>query len=467
MVAAIRQWTATHEGAAADVDLALEAARNRRDRRARVSTGMAILARGTLLLSSLAYIPLTISYLGTEAWGVFVAMTSLNSILVFADLGLGNGLLNVVSDANGREDDLTAARAVSSALFMLIAVAALLLITGAIAVAFVPWDQILHVSNGDLGPDLAITAGVVVATFAVALPLGVVDRTRMAFQEGYINSVAAVFGTIAAFIFVWLGVQLRASLPVLILAIYAPPIAASVANGIRLFVRDRPWLRPQFRRADRAMAIRLARVGFLFFVLQVAVSVAYQSDILVAATVLGPDSATIYAVTLRVFMLVPSLVGLYLVTLWPAYTEALARGDIDWVRRTLRRSIVIAVSASSAASAILLLVNGFVLGLLTGGRVAPPTGLLIGVAIWAIVSTGFNAASILLNAASIVRFQVIVASIMAATSLLTSIVLARWVGVSGIIWGTLLAYLVCSALPIAVYLPRLMGQFALRAGRSD
>src|SRR5262249_55824468 len=113
-----------------------------------------------------------------------------------------------------------------------------------------------------------------------------------------------------------------------------------------------------------------------------------------------------------------------------------------------------------AASVVLFLFSDFVIGLLTGNRVTPPIGLVVGAAIWATVSAGFNAVSMLFNAASIVRFQVIVASIMAATSIIASIVLAKSIGVSGIIWGTLGAYMVCSALPIVWYTPRLMSRLA-------
>ena len=67
-------------------------------------------------------------YLGVEQYGIFVALTSLTAMLLFADLGLGNGLMNVISDALGRNDRSTAQRSVSSATFMLIGVAILLVV---------------------------------------------------------------------------------------------------------------------------------------------------------------------------------------------------------------------------------------------------------------------------------------------------------------------------------------------------
>ena len=326
LIGALRRWSGTEGSLQADADLALEAQRSIRNRRSAASAVMAIVARGALVVSSLVYIPLTVNYLGVERFGIFVALTSLTSMLVFADLGLGNGLLNVVSDAYGREDRDTATRAVASAFFMLVALAVIVGIALVVVLPLVNWDGVFRLSGADATPEVGATIGVVLATFLVALPLGVVERIRMAYQEGYINSIAGMTGTIGAFIALLLAIQLGANLPVMVMAISIPPVLSLAANGFRLLRKDRPWLRPRLEHVDMSVAIRLARIGFLFLVLQLAVAVAFQSDVLVAATILGPESATTYAVTLRVFTLVPSLIGLYLITLWPAYTEALARG---------------------------------------------------------------------------------------------------------------------------------------------
>jgi O-antigen/teichoic acid export membrane protein len=194
----------------------------------------------------------------------------------------------------------------------------------------------------------------------------------------------------------------------------------------------------------------------LFFVLQVAVAIAFQSDVLVAAAVIGPEAAATYAVTLRVFMFAPSLLGLFLLTLWPAYTEALARKDADWVKRTLRRSVVVAVGGALVASLALLVTGSPLIRFFTGGQVNPPVALMLGAAIWAVVNAAFNAVAMLMNAASIVLFQVVTAVVMALGSVVLSILFANWFGVSGIVWGTLVAYTVLAAIPVALYLPSVL-----------
>ncbi len=435
-------------------DLATQ--RQRREHRAVASATAAVGARGLALLASFVAVPLTIGYLGVDRYGIFVAVTSISTMLVFADLGLGNGLLNFVSAAHARGDRNAAVAAVSSAFAMLVLVALVIAVVFSVAYTQVDWASLIGVRSGSAAAEVGPSLLVVVLLFVLALPLGVIERVRMAFQEGFVNSaiagVAALAGLVALIIAIWL----RASLPVLILLVSAAPLIALAANGYVLFWRTRPWLRPRPRLVNASTAIALGRIGFLFLALQAAVVVAFQSDILVAATILGTEAAAVYAVTLKLFLVVPTLLSLYFAALWPAYTEAISRGDAAWVRKTLRRSVMLAgVASATAALALTLWGSGFIRWW-TDGAIEPPIALLIGAAVWAILSSVFNAISIVLNAASVILFQVVVAVAMAVASILLSITLAHVIGVAGIIWGTTIAYAIVSGVPILWYLPRFL-----------
>lgn len=62
-------------------------------------------------------VPLTLRYLGTERYGLWMTISSVIAVLGFSDLGLNNGLLNGISQANGTNDRELARRYVSSAFF--------------------------------------------------------------------------------------------------------------------------------------------------------------------------------------------------------------------------------------------------------------------------------------------------------------------------------------------------------------
>src|SRR5262245_43745518 len=75
-----------------------------RNRRAAVTGGTAVVARAVQVGTSLITIPLTVHYLGNERFGLWMAISSVLAMANFADFGIGNGVLNTVADAFGKND---------------------------------------------------------------------------------------------------------------------------------------------------------------------------------------------------------------------------------------------------------------------------------------------------------------------------------------------------------------------------
>src|SRR5207248_1138716 len=110
-------------------------------------------------------------------------------------------------------------------------------------------------------------------------------------------------------------------------------------NHLYVFHWRRPQLRPRWSHFSAGAARRLLGMGGLFLVLQISMAFAFTSDNLVAAQVLGPEAVTQYSVPYRLFGIFITMLMVILGPLWPAYGEAASRGDVDWVVRTLKRSL--------------------------------------------------------------------------------------------------------------------------------
>ena len=433
-----------------------------RYRRAALTAVTGGAARAVSLVTMFISIPLALGYLGAERYGVAVTITALTSMLVFADFGLGNGLMNLVANAAGRDDETRVRRSISSAFFMLCGIAAVLAVPLYLLYRWVPWAHFMNVTDASGRDGVAAAVGVYMVCVVVSLPLGIVQRVQLAYQQGFVNSAWNAVGSAVALIGLIVVIQLRGGLPWVVLMLLAAPIIANALNWVSLFVVRRRDLQPRWSSASRAEGGRLARIGFMFFILQLAVAIAYQADVVVATRVLGPTAATDYSVTLRLFLLVPTVVNLALLPLWPAYSESIARGDRAWVGRTLRTSVLLAASLSGLSSLILVVFGRSILKAWTGTDIGADLPLLVGMGVWAVLNNSFNAVAMLLNGASIMRFQVLTALSMTVVSLSASIVGANLFGVAGIIWGTVLAFVVCTALPTALYLPQVMRQLARR-----
>ena len=427
-----------------------------RYRRVAWTTLASVAARGVAVLTALVSVPLTLHYLGTERYGLWMTISSTVAMLGFADLGMGNGLLNAISEANGRDDREAAREYVSSAFFMLLAVSILLGIGFGLIYSWVPWQRVFNVSESLAVAEAAPAVLILVGCFLLNVPLGIVQRVQMGYQEGFVNSLWQGLGNLMGLGGVLTAIHFRAGLPWLVFAMAGAPMLASALNGLVLFGFRRPWLRPKWNNTTSHAARRILHLGMLFFVLQIAVTFAFASDNIVAAHVLGPEAVTQYSVPKRLFSIVPMILGMALGPLWPAYGESIARGDTAWVKTTLLRSLKIVLTLTSIPAIFLVAFGAKMVRLWVGPEITPSFLLLLGLGLWMLLHSAGSGVAMFLNGANVLWFQVVCASLMASGAFVAKIVLARHVGLPGIIWGTVLAYVVCTAVPLAIYVPRLL-----------
>ena len=436
-----------------------------RHRRVALTAAASALAKVMSVGTALISVPLTLHYLGVERFGMWMTVSSLIAMLAFADFGIANGVLSAVAGAHGRDDQPALQRIVSSGFFMLTGIAAALLALFAAVYAHVPWHAVFNVqgelARAEAGPALAVFA----VCFACAIPLGVVQRVQMGLQQGFTASLWQCMGSLCALVGVLLAIHLQGGLAWLVLALAGAPLLAALLNSVHFYFRRQPGLRPRLAFFAAVDAQRLARMGALFFVLQVTVAVAYTSDSLVIAQLSGAAAVAEYAVPEKMFGLITLVIAMVLAPLWPAYGEAIASGDHAWVRRTLRRSGLMAVGFAALAAVCLLLAGPLLLRLWVGDAVAASFMLMLALAIWKVVEAGGNAVAVYLNGAHVIGFQVVVAVAFAVGALALKFLLIPLYGVAGAVWATVVAYLVLVAVPYALFLPRLVASGTRSLGK--
>jgi O-antigen/teichoic acid export membrane protein len=178
----------------------------------------------------------------------------------------------------------------------------------------------------------------------------------------------------------------------------------------------------------------------------------YGSDNLIIAQFLGPEAVTQYAVPYQLFSLVFVISNMYIGPLWPAYAEALTRGDINWVKNTFSRSLKLIMLSTGIISIVFIIFGNQILYLWVGSAISPSFLLNLGLGIWMIVFSIGAAMSQLLNAANIFRFQIIFIFLTLIFSLLFKCILVNHLELAGIVWGAILAYIMFFIIPYRLYI---------------
>lgn len=434
-----------------------------RNRRAVLTGSVATVARVVQVGSSLITVPLTLKYLGKERFGLWMTISSVLAMAAFADFGIGNGVLNTVAKAFGKDDMEGIRKAVSSGFAILNMIAGLLLILFFTFYRLVNWGDFFRVASpqarSEAGPALAVFA----TCFALNISMDVVQRVQLGLQQGYRFGLWQLCGSVVGFIGVLAGIWLHVSLPILVVAIAGAPIFATILNAIHFFGFVRPDLRPTREFVASNVISQIARLGGLFFVLQVAVAISYSADNFIIARTLGAVNVPEYSIPQRMFALITMMSAMLVSPLWPAYSEAISRGHIAWVRHTLGRSLLIVLVLTSTASITLLLMAHRLIHWWVGSSIHPPILLLAGLAIWTVTACCGDALAMFLNGGELMQFQVVIATIFGMVCVITKVFFVRHLGIIGVPWATFISYSFLVAFPCAVYVPRFFRRLDYRA----
>lgn len=403
------------------------------------------------MLTTFVAMRLAFRALGNELFGVWATIVSFTATLSFADLGIGNGLLNLLAPRMRPEERPAARAAVSSAFWTLAALAVVLELAAFVAAPHAAASLFSDVHSAQV-PAALLAFGTI---FCVALPLGTAQRIYLAAQEAYAYSVWEAVGAAASLLFVVAAIATGGNLPALVAAAVSAPLATAIAGSVSLW-RRKPWLRPSLPLVSGDVVRKLMKMGFWFLALQAAAAIAFSTDAIVAARELGAGAVSSYAVVARLFSYLTMLVAVVLTPLWPAFGEAMARGDVDWIRAALRRSIGLALLITGAGSALLVAAARPFIRWWIGEPAVPPVALLTGLAALTVLTGVISCYATLLNGVNALAFQAICGGVMAAAALAAKIVFVRRWGVAGLPWGTLVAYAAVSAIPMHLYARRVL-----------
>jgi O-antigen/teichoic acid export membrane protein len=290
------------------------------------------------------------------------------------------------------------------------------------------------------------------------------NRVYAAYQEAFVSGLWAVAALVVGLVATLAAVQHRAPLPTLLVAVTVPPLLVTAVNCLVLFGWQRRQLRPSLRTFRKSTARELLSSGMLFLVLQLAFGVAYASDNVIAARVTTVEQVTLLAVVAKPFSLLATLLGFALTPLWPAYGEAVARGDHRWATRMFCRSLLGVAALATLGSALLVPLGPRLLAWWVGRAVDPTTGLLVSQAVWTICLAVGSTMGVFMNGINLLRPQMalaLVATVLAPAA--KTWMVGRW-GLVGIGWGNVLAWLVVST-PLALMLARHLRALGETSGR--
>jgi O-antigen/teichoic acid export membrane protein len=403
----------------------------RRDFRALMTAVAGISYRLVDASLKLMIIPLATRLLGVEKYGIWLTASSILSLLMVSDFGIGSGLINLVG-ASAAKGDIRSVRSYTATAYIAFAALALFLILGvgclSRAATLPHW-----VGIGSSSPlvsqsrNLFIVMGCLVAGSA---SLNVVSFFASALQEGYLAHGAQIAASLTALFCIF---HLHSSSMVnFALASSLPILCAYLVLSVYVYGFRHRALAPDFRNVNFAHFRVIWHDSSRLLVAQIADTViAFTSNVLVASQ-LGAAVVPEVSVSLQVMMIFNFVSCMFILPLWPAYVEAGVREDWAWIKAALWRGVIRSVGAVALGCLCYTLVYRVFIHTWSPMLPIPPLSFVLALDVWFLIYVWNKNSMVLLNALGFTSVRAWVAPMSAAVFIGTSVVLLPRMGIVAI-----------------------------------
>ena len=293
--------------------------------------------KGLSIAISLVVVPLTINYVNTSRYGIWLTLSSIIGWFVFFDIGLTQGLRNKFAEAKAKGNDILAQIYVSTTYALLGIIFFGVWIFFMAANFFLDWSRILNVS-GSMKAEVTLLAIIVFTYFCLNFVFSIITTVNIANQQPARSSLISLMGQLLSLAIVVILVKTtEGSLIKLALAFCLSPLLVLIAANVFLYNGEYKKYTPKFSRVDFSYSKSLFNLGLTFFIIQFANILQFQSANIIVAQYFGVSEVTSYNIVYKYFGVMIMLFTIFLTPFWSASTEAFLKNDIPWIKNSIRK----------------------------------------------------------------------------------------------------------------------------------
>lgn len=297
----------------------------------------AFAVKGLSVLITFLLVPMSIDFVSSEVYGVWLALSSIVTWIGLFDVGFGNGLRNKIAECMAINDIERAQRYVSTTYACMVMIFMPLGLLLYFICPLIDWCSLLNVIP-TLSEEIKNTVQMTLLFFCITFIIKIQNTVLLGLQLNALASLSDTLGNLIVLTTIFtLKHFVNGSLQILALIIYICPIAVYLIIAIWMYVIKYPKLRPTIRGFNRNYVRDIVSLGVKFFIIQIACLVLYSTINVLISNVSGPGYVTEYNVVYK-YMSIPLMIfTIIVVPLWSAFTDAYTRNDYLWMNTILSK----------------------------------------------------------------------------------------------------------------------------------
>lgn len=391
-----------------------------------------LFVKGCSIIISLLIVPLTLGYVSSDLYGIWLTLSSIIMWLNFFDIGFTLGLKNKLTEAIALGDMQRGKVLVSTTYFMMIAIFIPLCILLEMIIPHINWASFLNVT-GNYNPDIIKTLHILAACLCAQMIVNVLTAVLAAYQKVALSSAFPVIGNfISLFIILLLTKYCPPSLSLLALAVSTIPIFVIIIASFILFSSSFKAVAPSWNFVKKKQIKDLFNLGSKFFLIQAQIVVLYQCTNILISNLSGPSDVTSYNIAYKYITISMMILIIIMAPLWPAFTEAYTKNDYSWMKNVYNKMCKL-WGGLTVIVILMIIVSPIVYQLWIGEKAHVPLIMTVLIGIYTIVHSWDIIQVNMINGVGAIKLQTYMTLIGLIVHIPLSLFLGRYVSCYGVI----------------------------------
>lgn len=397
--------------------------------------------KGVSILISLMLVPMTLGYVSSELYGIWLTLSSVIVWLGFLDVGFTLGLKNKLAEAIALKDFVKGKSLVSTTYFMMVLIFVPLCIILLFCLPHVNWAKFLNI-NETYNAEIIQVLYVLVVCFCLQMIVNVLTAVVSAYQKVALASVFPVIGNFLALLIIYMMTKYSPpSLVNLALAVSVMPILVVIIASVILFRHEFKAVSPSVHYIQKNYIKDLWNLGFKFFFIQIQIVVLYQCTNILISNVAGPNDVTSYNIAYKYMSVAMMLYTIILSPLWPAFTDAYTKKDFQWMRNIYKKMTYI-YYMSVVLLIVMVIVSPIVYKIWIGEKAIIPYSMTLVVALYMVINSWDALQVQLVNGIGTVKLQTYIVIVGLVLHIPLSLFLGGYIGAAGVVCSMIMINIV-------------------------
>ena len=400
---------------------------------------LSLLYRGGSIFATFLLVPLSIRFLDTENYGVWLTISSFIAWFSFFDVGLGNGLRNKFAEAKAKGDLELAKGFVSTAYYSLGLICLGLFCVTVLGSFFIDWTTIFNASPSLKG-QLQILMPIVFGCLSLQLIAKLIATIYTADQKPSVEGKISLITSASSLILIWILTQTATNSLLLFGSLFSLlPVLILLLFNVYAFSNRYKMYKPNILLWKKIYFNEIFGLGATFFIIQFAVIILFSTDNFIIAQLFNPQEVVPYNIAQKYFSISLMVFNMLLTPYWSGFTDAYTKSDFLWIKSSMKNLSKFSFGSMLLTFLMVLLAPIFY-KFWIGDLVAIPFNLTLSMAVFFMICIFYSPYNAFINGLGKVRIQMYTLVGAAILNIPLSIILVKYtpLGVEGVIIATII-----------------------------